>query len=79
MDSINQQHHTTLVVVMSDGSHRTTNWYRMATWQEIKDQLKDYARSASKILWAVVLYGANTHPMQYTASEVEQLIKEGAA
>lgn len=63
--------HTTLIVVLSDGSHRSTQWFERVKWTRIVESMKDtvcHSAITRKPVGAVVIIG--TQIQQYTAGEV---------
>ena len=73
MKRVNDKH-TTLVLVLLDGSHRTTQWYNtFVDFNEVKKSMKDTVRSlreGNEVVWAFLACGQQH--MQYTANEVKE-------
>jgi len=79
MNKVNGTAHTTLLLVLTDGTHRTTQWYMPVTFPVIVGMIKDHARwialggSGATIAYAVLAGGAQL--MTYSAADVAELVQ----
>lgn len=68
--------HTTLVLLLLDGTHRTTQWYAGSApdFNQIKKSMKETVsslRDGNEVTWAFLACGQQHQ--QYTGNEVKEL------
>lgn len=67
--------HTTLVLLLLDGTHITLNWIQPINFNEIKRNMRDQhdrLDAGNEIVWVFLACGQQHN--QYTGNEVKELI-----